>query len=181
MYDRPRPYRFWPWSKPVKTVTSFQIFSTPNVFVEIDPDEMFINNSGGYIEISSLKLTQFGVFGAGVLQTLIGMYAPVAQCTYTYGWNFPVVGEYLEPTDAWTYRAQNQWWDDTPVEVFINGTIQPSNGSVYEVDRDEGVVIFVDARPLMTSSPRRTPTRCLHRSHKRPASWPRRLGRGQPA
>ena len=148
LYERPHPYRFWPNVKvcPVKEVSLFRIYSTPEVYTEISPTNMFINNSGGWIEVSSLQLTQFGIFGTGVLSTLIGMYNPVAKCTYTYGWEFPVTGEYLEPTDAWTYRAQHQWWTDALPEVRVNGVIQSGDGSVYTVDLDEGAVIFVAAR-----------------------------------
>lgn len=152
MYDRPAPYRFWPYAKPVKEVTSFRIYSTPNVYVEIDAAEMFINNNGGYIEVSSLKLTQFGIFGAGVLATLIGMYNPVARMTYTYGWEFPIVGEYLEPTDAYTYRAQHQFWSDADVTVFVNAA-EVTTG--FTVDRTEGTIVFDDpqaAEDIVTAS-----------------------------
>jgi hypothetical protein len=84
MYDRPKPYRFWPVAGPVKAVTQFRIYSTPTVYVEIEPDEIFINNSAGWLEVSSLKLTQFGIFGAGVITYLVGIFSPVARVDYTY-------------------------------------------------------------------------------------------------
>jgi len=52
------PFRFWPWHQPVRTVTDFRIYSTPTIYTAIDPSEVFINNSAGFIEASSLKLTQ---------------------------------------------------------------------------------------------------------------------------
>lgn len=141
-YDSPRPYRFWPVFQPVKTFTQFRIYSTPNIYTEIDPANLFVNNSQGYVEVSSLQLTQFGIFGSGVVSTLIGMYNPVAMGDYTYGWEFLVVDEILEPTDAWTYRAQNQFWIGTP-EIRLNDVIQSVG---ITVDATEGTVIF--ATPL---------------------------------
>lgn len=137
----PRPFRFWPWHKPVKTVSQFRIYATPNVYVEIDADEVFINNSAGYVEVSSLKLTQYGVFGTGIVTTLIGLHNPVAKVSYTYGYSFAVTGEQLEPTDFEVYRAQNQWWDaaTTPV-VKKNGTTVSSSN--YVVDANEGTITF---------------------------------------
>lgn len=140
-YDRPMPYRFWPWAQPVLAVSEFRVYSTPDVYVAIDPTEMFINNSAGWIEVSSLKLTQFGIFGAGVVTTLIGMYHPVAQATYTYGYRFAESGEYLEPTDASLYRAQNQFWDSTvPPVIRKNNVIVLA--SDYTIDYTEGTVLF---------------------------------------
>lgn len=140
-YDGPRPYRFWPLCQPVKTVTQFRIYSTPNVYTEIANPEMFINNNQGYIEIASLQLTAFGIFGAGVITTLIGMYNPVAEANYTYGWTFSATDEVLEPTDAWTYRAQNQFWTGTPV-ISLNGVVQSVG---ITIDTYEGTVTFGSA------------------------------------
>jgi hypothetical protein len=150
---QPRPYRFWPWHQPVKAVSQLRIYSTPSVYTEIDADEIFINNSAGYIEISSLKLTQYGIFGAGVITTLVGLHHPVAKASYTYGWGFSVVGEYLEPTDAMVYRAQNQWWDSTITpEIKKNGVVESSG---FTIDYDEGTVTFssgLTASDVVTAS-----------------------------
>lgn len=138
-YERgPKPLRFWPWHQPIKEVTSIRIYSTPSVYTEIEPDEIFINNSAGYIEVSSLKLTQYGVFGAGVITALIGMWNPQIVVSYTYGREFAISGEILEPTDALTYRAQNQWWV-TGAIIRKNGVTQSSG---ITIDTDEGTVLF---------------------------------------
>jgi hypothetical protein len=140
-----RPFRFWPWHKPVRAVTAFRIYSTPAIYTEVENDEVFINRSGGYIEVRSLKLTQYGIFGAGVITALVGMWNPVARVSYTYGYQFPVTAEILEPTDALLYRAQHQWWDSAEdVEVFVNGTVvDPAD---YTVDYDEGTILFDSAQ-----------------------------------
>jgi len=144
-YDMPHPYRYWPVYQPVKAVSQFRIYSTPDVYTEISTSEIFINNNQSYIEVSSLQLSQFGIFGLGVITTLIGMYNPVAKANYTYGWEFSVVDEVLEPTDAWTYRAQNQFWVGTP-EVKLNGVVQSAG---ITIDATEGTVTF--ATPLAPS------------------------------
>lgn len=143
-YDRPQPYRFWPWAKPVQTVTEFRIYSTPNIYTAVAPEDMFINNSGGWIEISSLVLTQYGVFGAGVVNALIGMYFPVAQCSYTYGWSFPVVDEVLAAsTDLKVYSATSQFWTSATVEVKKNGVVVTTG---FTIDRTEGRITFGSAQ-----------------------------------
>lgn len=142
-YERSvHPLRFWPWHQPVRTVTSFRIYSTPNVYTEISDDEVFINNSAGFIEASSLKLTQYGIFGSGVITALVGLWNPQAVVSYTYGYRFAVSRETLEPTDAALYRAQNQWWDeDATTTVYKNGVEQTTD---FTIDYDEGTVTFDD-------------------------------------
>lgn len=135
-----RPFRFWPWHQPVRSVSTFRIYSTPAIYTEVDDSEVFINNSGGYIEVSSLKLTQYGIFGAGVITALVGMWNPVARVTYTYGHRFAVVDERLEATDAALYRAQAQWWDSTATtEIKVDGVIVTTGRTI---DYDEGTVTF---------------------------------------
>jgi len=137
------PLRFYPWHRPIKTVTQLRIYSTPTVYTEILPTEVFINNSAGFIEVSSLKLTQYGIFGSGVITALVGLWNPQVVMSYTYGYNFPVVGEILEDTDAFLYRAQNQWWDSgSTTTVYKNGVEQTTG---FAIDYNEGTVTFDDA------------------------------------
>ena len=141
------PFRFYPWHKPIKEITDFRIYSTPQLYTAIDPDEIFINNSGGYIEVSSLKITQYGILG-GVVNALVGMWTPVAQYSYTYGYQFGVTGDVCETTDGWTFRAQNQWWDSsiTP-EIQKDGVVITTN---FTIDYDEGTITFDSAQPANT-------------------------------
>ena len=147
-----QPYRFWPWCKPVQAISALRIYSTPTVYVGIDPASVFINNSAGYVEISSLQLTQFGIFGSGVLSTLIGLHHPVASMDYSYGWTLDVVDEPLEPSDAFLYRAQNQWWTTATPEIKKNGAVITVG---FTIDRDEGTILFatgLTATDLVTAS-----------------------------
>lgn len=143
MYDTGiKPLRFYPWHLPVRTVTDIRIYSTPTVYTQIEPVEAFINNSGGYIEISSLKLTQYGIFGTGLIDALTGMWNPVSVLSYTYGYRFAAVAEFLEPTDALTYRAQNQWWVTDPAPIIYVDGVEQTTG--FTIDYDEGDVEFDD-------------------------------------
>lgn len=142
------PFRFWPWHQPVRTITSFRIYSTPAIYTEVDPDEIFINNSAGFIEVSSLKLTQYGVFGAGVVTALVGMWNPQAVVSYTYGRQLAVVGELLEATDAQLFRSQHQWWDSTVTpEIKVNGVVATVG---FTIDYDEGTVLFTASQAADT-------------------------------
>ena len=138
-YERPHPFQFWPYAGPVIAIQAFAIYATNTIKVEIDPANIFINNSAGYVELSSLNLTQFGVFGAGIVP-LLGLYNPIAKMTYTYGYRFEVVDEVLEPVDARTYAAQNQFWTDATVTVKKDGTAV--TGTDYTVNRTEGWIVF---------------------------------------
>lgn len=148
-----RPFRFWPWHQPVKDVTTFRIYSTPNIYVEIAPADVFTNNSAGFLEASSLKLTQYGVFGAGVVNALVGMWSPQAQVSYTYGNTFSEVNEPLDATDALVYSAQHQWWLTSPAPVIKkNGSIISAG---FTIDYDEGALTFavgLAATDLVTAS-----------------------------
>jgi hypothetical protein len=145
MYEtRAKPFRFWPWHQPVQAVTTFRIYSTPNIYTEIAAADCFINNSAGFIEASSLKLTQYGIFGAGVINAIVGMWAPQAQVSYTYGYSFSEVDEPLDATDAAVYSAQHQWWAATPAPIIKkNGTVVSTG---FTIDSTEGTVTF--ATPL---------------------------------
>lgn len=149
MYDGGvKPLRFYPWHGPVRTVTDIRIYSTPQIYTQIDPVEAFINNSGGYIEISSLKLTQYGIFGTGLINAITGMWNPVAVLDYTYGYRFSTTTEYLEATDALTYRAQNQWWASDPAPViYLDEAEEPSG---FTISYDEGTVTFDTPQPAGT-------------------------------
>lgn len=136
------PFRFYPWHQPVRTVTLFRIYSTPTIYTEIDPSEIFINNSSGFIEVSSLKLTQYGVFGAGLVNALVGMWNPQAVVSYTYGRQLPVTSEVLQAYSTTVYRSQYQWWDSATAAVIkVNGSVVTPT-----IDYDEGKVTFGSAQ-----------------------------------
>lgn len=129
--------RVWPYHWPIKEISDFKIKVTNTQYVTIGPSEIFVNNGSRYIEVISLAFTGLGLFGT--ILPSIGLMRPVAQIAYTYGFEFSSSGETLYPTDARTYRAQNQFWvgDST---VYVNGAA--ANPSDYSVDATEGTVVF---------------------------------------
>lgn len=125
--------------KPVKAVSSLRIYVTPTQYTDFEVDELFLGRDMGTIDIVSLAMTSSGLFGAFIVPN-IGLNRPQVRITYTYGFEFTAVDEILEPTDAKLYRATNQFWDATAVEVKVNGAVVAS--SEYTVDRTEGTIEF---------------------------------------
>lgn len=138
--------RVYPYHWPIKTVERFRVYVTNTQYVEIAPSELFIDNTERFIEVISLAFTGVGLFGA-ILPT-IGLMKPRARIAYTYGWEFSSSGEILYPTDARTYRAQNQYWVADSAKVYVDGAEQQAND--YEIDLVEGTVVFDD--PVSTGS-----------------------------
>jgi hypothetical protein len=138
-YD-PGSRRIYPYSWPIREVTRFRVRVTNTQYVDIQPSELFINNTERYVEVVSLLMTGVGLFG--VIVPTIGLMQPVAEICYTYGFHFEAVDEIVYPTDARTYRAQNQYWLDVdPAEtiVKINDVVQTTG---FTIDRIEGTVTF---------------------------------------
>lgn len=139
-WERPRPFRLWPWHTPIRTVTDLRLIwgvqGGNETFLDIDPDNLLISDLG-YVEVSSLNLSQL-VFGDAVMP-YIGLHQPVFRIGYTYRYEFVVVDEYIEPVDGRTYQAQNQFWTDAAVEVKVEGVIQTTG---FALDRREGWVVF---------------------------------------
>jgi hypothetical protein len=139
-----KPFRFWPLYQPVRSVSQFRIYATPDVYVGFDATKLFINNSGGYVEVSEFQLTQFGIFGAGIVP-LIGIFDPVAKMSYSYGERFAIVDEQVEPVDARTYAAVNQFWSTDDVVVKVDDVVK--DAADYTVDRVEGRIVFDANQP----------------------------------
>lgn len=133
--------RLFPHHGPVREVTQFRIVATNNQYVEISPDDLIINNISGWVEVVSLAVSQVGLFGFGIIP-ILGLSVPLAKLSYRYGWEFVVTSEFLEPTDARTYRAQNQFWVVDSLTVYVNGA--EADPGDYTVELTEGTVEFTD-------------------------------------
>jgi hypothetical protein len=139
-YERPHPNRVYLNHWPIKSVERIDIWSDNHNRISIDVSQVVINNSGGYIEISSLLLTQYGVFGVGIVP-YIGLFNPIVEVDYTYRHEFSVVDEIADPVDARTYQTQSQFWlAGAPVTVKIDGTVV--SASDYAVNAKEGWIVF---------------------------------------
>lgn len=134
----PSQRRFFVRQTPLKEVTSLRIYVTNDQYTEFVASELFINKIMGVIEVTSLSLTSSAPLGAFVLPN-IGLHVPQARITYVYGWEFTAVDEVLEPTDAFYFRALNQFWDDSAVTVKVNGATVTTG---FTLDRTEGAVVF---------------------------------------
>jgi hypothetical protein len=135
--------RVYVWHKPVKSVTSLAIRVTNTMSVSLSASDLFINNSEGYVEVTSLAAVSFGIYPIGVVPNL-GLYVPVAEITYDYGWAFTETDEQLDSYDAASYMSSHMSWAADPAPVIKkNGTVLTTDK--YTVNYVEGTVTVVDA------------------------------------
>lgn len=123
---------------PLKSCSAFRIYVTPTMYTDFLPGELFISKQLNAIEIISFALTSVAPLGAFVLPN-IGLEKPQVFTSYSYGYEFKAVDEILDPTDAWQYRAGNQFWDSSAVTVKVNGDEVTSG---FTIDRIEGTITF---------------------------------------
>ncbi len=129
--------RIYPYHAPIKEVTSFKVNFTQHYNITIAPDNLYVNHIEGWAEVVSLAAVVSGIFPVGIN---FGLYTPVADVSYTYGWEFYATDEILQADDAFTYRGANQFWHiSTPPAVTVDGTPVTSG---YTVDAYEGRIIF---------------------------------------
>lgn len=132
--------RVYLWHRPIKAITSFSIRLTPEYSVSVGANDIFINNSEGYIELVSLAAVSFGIYPIGVVPNL-GLLIPVVETSYTYGYAYTTTDEPLDVTDGRTFRSQNAFWLSSPAPVIKrNGTTVTS--SEYTVDYQDGSIRF---------------------------------------
>jgi len=132
--------RVFLYQRPVISIEQFRIYvSKQPIYLEIAPENLVIYHEGGYFDIVALALAPSGVFNALVVPN-VGLFTPQDETNYTYGRRFAILGEELLTTDAYTVRAENQWWVASPAPVvYKNGTPQTTG---FTVDRNEGTVRF---------------------------------------
>jgi hypothetical protein len=134
--------RIYLWHKPIKSVTSLAIRVTNTMSVTLSAADLFINNSEGYVEVTSLAAVSFGVYPIGVVPNL-GLYVPVAETSYDYGWTFAETDEPLDAFDASAYMSSHMRWVADPVpEIKKNGTVLETHD--YTIDYTEGTVVMAD-------------------------------------
>lgn len=127
--------RFYPFSKPVKQISQFRILVSEGQYLQLNPDDLFINNGDGYVEVVALAL------GIGVFPVVAAMSlsTPVAEMDYTYGRTYAVTGERLLETDGQTFRGQHEWWEPSVAPVIkVNGV--DASGD-FTIDFDAGAAV----------------------------------------
>lgn len=130
--------RVYPLHAPLRSITRFAVKFTNTYQVAVDPVNIYINTLENWAEVVSIAAIISGVYPVGIN---FGLYTPIVEMDYTYGWQFPIVGE--EPgvsTSSDTFQAANQFWVTTitPV-VYIDGTPQTSG---FTLNYTEGTVTF---------------------------------------
>lgn len=140
--------RVYVWHKPIKTISALDIRITNNYSVSLGNSDLFINNSEGYIEVTSLAAVSFGVYPLGVAPNL-GLYIPVAEVDYTYGWSFTSTDEVLDSFDANAYMSSHMSWATDPAPVIKKNGAVLSTG--YTINYEEGTVTLA-AAPLATDT-----------------------------
>lgn len=133
--------RVYPVQGPIKTVTKFVVKFTNTYQVTIDPVNLYINKSQGWAEVVSLAAVVSGMYPVGIN---FGLYTPVAEIDYTYGWTFPVTSDRLYPVDGNTFQGTRGSWAASPAPVvYVDGAAQTSG---FTIDREEGEVTFTSAQ-----------------------------------
>jgi hypothetical protein len=127
----------YPLHRPLKTVTDLRIEVTGSQHVAFDTDELYLAHDRA--EVVSMAMTSYGLFGAAIIPN-IGLQKPQYRISYTYGESIPVVNEKLFLSDARTFRAQNQWWDEEVDPVVRIDGVEATTG--FTIDYDEGTVLL---------------------------------------
>lgn len=74
----PTTRRIYPGNAPVSSISSYRIYVGASTYSIIPTNALFINNNGGYVEVTSLATA-----GSLISQLLlIGLYEPIVQITY---------------------------------------------------------------------------------------------------
>lgn len=112
--------RVFPRHRPVRSILAFHVYATNNVYIDIDPGDIFVEPRGGWAEIVALSMSPVGFWAA---TDLVSLTNPVLRLDYTYGYRFTVRGEMLVTDNDATYRAQNQFWDESEdITVYVDGS-----------------------------------------------------------
>jgi len=138
--------------RPIQTVTGFVVKFTNSYQLTVDPANLFVNKLQGWAEVVSLAAVVSGLYPVGLN---FGLYTPIAEVDYTYGYEFASIDERLYVVDGNTFQGVRGSWE-SGAEIKINGTVVES-GDVdpddpmatvdFEIFPTEGEVLFVEPRP----------------------------------
>lgn len=124
--------------RPVQTVTQFVLRMAKNYTYTIDPaTSLVVNSIEGYAEVVALAPNIIGYFPIG---WNFGLWNPIAEVDYTYGWTFDVVGDECEAETTKLFTASHGNWSATAPIVYIdNVVVAPGD---YNINTDDGSVLF---------------------------------------
>jgi hypothetical protein len=128
--------RVYPLHAPVKTINSFVVKFTNSYQVVVDPSNLYVNKIGNWAEVVAIAAVVSGVYPVGIN---FGLYTPIVELGYDYGWEFSTT-ERVYPSDSTVvYQAANQFWlEGSTPSVTVNGSTQSAT-----YDFTEGTVTFV--------------------------------------
>lgn len=127
--------------KPLKDVSSFVLRLAKNYTVSLDPvRNIVVNQMEGYVEVVALTPVITGYFPIG---WNFGLWNPLAEVSYTYGWTFEVTGDECEAQSPTLYTASHGNWSADAPTVYVDGAeISPTD---YTVNTDDGSINFAAA------------------------------------
>lgn len=123
--------------RPIKEVTSFVVKFTTSYQITVSPSNLYVNKIDGWAEVVALAAVVSGLYPVGLN---FGLYTPVAEVGYDYGFDFSEDEEQLYVVDGNTYQAVRGSWDTSPAPVIKrNGTVINTG---FTIDSDEGQIVF---------------------------------------
>jgi hypothetical protein len=127
--------------RPIRGLISFSIHFTNNYQITMNANnDFYVNAQLGYVEVVASSAIVTGIYPVGIN---FGLHTPIAEVSYTYGWQFEVAGDVLEAESPTVYTGSHGNWDpDGVVEVAVDGT--PVAAGDYTVNYDDGSVTFTD-------------------------------------
>lgn len=125
--------------RPVQSVSSFVVKFTNSYQVTLDAAaDLYVNHIEGYAEVVAVAAVVSGVYPVGIN---FGLYQPVAEIDYTYGWQFAVSGDELEADTTALYYASAANWDPAvPPTIYRDGVEE--DPAHYTVNYDDGSILF---------------------------------------
>lgn len=143
----PGQRRIYPFHRPIKEISAFTLMVAPGATAAIPLDSLVVNQSEGWVEVTSLAIaSNSGLFGVvGWVLPIGGMANPLALISYTYGQSIAETGDRAYPitdTETKVFQTSHGFWTSDAVTVYVDGT-EMIVDTDYSVDRSIGRVTFV--------------------------------------
>jgi len=141
LLNEPGARRVFLSHRPIRTLTAFSIQYTNSYSITLQPSDLMVNSTSGFVEIVASQPT---IIGYPPLGFWFGLYEPFTLTSYTYGWQFTSTEDVLEAVSPNLYMASHgSWLEGGDVTVTVAGVeIDPSD---YTVNTDDGTITFTDA------------------------------------
>jgi hypothetical protein len=138
LLNEPGARRIFLAHRPIRTLTAFSIQYTNSYEIVLQPSDLMVNTTAGFVEIVASQPT---IIGYPPLGFWFGLYQPFTLTSYTYGWQFAVSDDPLEAVSTGVFMASHgSWLAGAAVTVKIDGTTEASANYVYNTD--DGTVTF---------------------------------------